>query len=48
VIRFHDNQPSFIDKTKFSDKWALPGGFVPVNEGIDRSCHCFMVEQDWS
>ena len=35
IFGFHDNQLKvLLIKTKYSDKWALPGCFVPVNEYI--------------
>ncbi|MBG6188008.1 NUDIX hydrolase [Flavobacterium sp. CAN_S2] len=38
IFGFHDNQLKvLLIKTKYSEKWALPGGFVPVNEGIDQA-----------
>ncbi|MFH6972871.1 NUDIX hydrolase [Flavobacterium petrolei] len=38
IFGFHDNQLKvLLIKTKYSDKWALPGGFVPGNEGIDQA-----------
>ena len=38
IFGFHDNQLKvLLIKTAYSDKWALPGGFVPVTEGIDKA-----------
>ncbi|WP_426092839.1 NUDIX hydrolase [Flavobacterium sp. DSR3-2] len=38
IFGFHDNQLKvLLIKTKYSDKWALPGGFVPINEDIDQA-----------
>lgn len=38
IFGFHDNQLKvLLIKTKYSDKWALPGGFVPIKEGIDQA-----------
>ena len=38
IFWFHDNQLKvLLIKTKYSDKWALPGGFVSVNEDIDEA-----------
>lgn len=36
IFGFHDNQLKvLLIKTKYSHEWALPGGFVPVDEDID-------------
>ncbi|MEY4963518.1 MAG: hypothetical protein RLZZ323_837 [Bacteroidota bacterium] len=36
IFGFHDNQLKvLLIKTKYSDKWALPGGFVRIDESID-------------
>ncbi|MGZ9735251.1 glycoside hydrolase family 3 C-terminal domain-containing protein [Flavobacterium sp. GNP002] len=38
IFGFHDNQLKvLLIKTKYSDKWALPGGFVSVNEDVDEA-----------
>ena len=38
IFGFHDNQLKvLLIKTKYSDKWALPGGFVPIKEDIDQA-----------
>ncbi|TRX42416.1 NUDIX hydrolase [Flavobacterium restrictum] len=38
IFGFHDNQLKvLLIKTKYSEKWALPGGFVPVDEDIDQA-----------
>jgi 8-oxo-dGTP diphosphatase len=38
IFGFHDNQLKvLLIKTKYSDKWALPGGFVSINEDIDQA-----------
>lgn len=38
IFGFHDNQLKvLLIKTKYSDKWALPGGFVAVHEDIDHA-----------
>lgn len=38
IFGFHDNQLKvLLIKTKYSNKWALPGGFVSVNEDIDQA-----------
>lgn len=38
IFGFHDNQLKILlIKTKYSDKWALPGGFVPISEDIDQA-----------
>ena len=38
IFGFHDNQLKvLLIKTKYSDKWALPVGFVSVNEDIDEA-----------
>ncbi|MBC5864097.1 NUDIX hydrolase [Flavobacterium sp. K77] len=38
IFGFHDNQLKvLLIKTKYSNKWALPGGFVSLNEGIDEA-----------
>lgn len=37
IFGFHDNQLKvLLIKTKYSEKWALPGGFVRVDESIDE------------
>jgi 8-oxo-dGTP diphosphatase len=38
IFGFHDNQLKvLLIKTKYSEQWALPGGFVPLNEDIDQA-----------
>lgn len=38
IFGFHDNQLKVVlIKTKYSDQWALPGGFVSVDEDIDQA-----------
>ncbi|MFV5703781.1 NUDIX hydrolase [Flavobacterium sp. XS2P12] len=38
IFGFHENQLKvLLVKTKHPDKWALPGGFVPINEDIDQA-----------
>ena len=38
IFGFHDNQLKvLLIKTKFSEDWALPGGFVLLDEGIDEA-----------
>ncbi|MFV5698849.1 NUDIX hydrolase [Flavobacterium sp. ZT3R17] len=38
IFGFHDNQLKvLLIKTKHSEEWALPGGFVPVDEDIDQA-----------
>jgi ADP-ribose pyrophosphatase YjhB (NUDIX family) len=38
IFGFHDNQLKILlIKTKYNDQWALPGGFVPINEDIDQA-----------
>ncbi|MFV5690134.1 NUDIX hydrolase [Flavobacterium sp. ZT3R25] len=38
IFGFHDNQLKvLLIKTNYSDKWALPGGFIPVHEDIDQA-----------
>jgi ADP-ribose pyrophosphatase YjhB (NUDIX family) len=38
IFGFHDNQLKvLLIKTKYSDKWALPGGFVSIDEDIDQA-----------
>ena len=38
IFGFHDNQLKvLLIKTKYSDRWALPGGFVSINEDIDQA-----------
>jgi 8-oxo-dGTP diphosphatase len=38
IFGFHDNQLKvLLIKTKYTDKWALPGGFVPIEEDIDQA-----------
>ncbi len=38
IFGFHDNQLKvLLIKTKYSEKWALPGGFIPVDEDIDEA-----------
>jgi ADP-ribose pyrophosphatase YjhB (NUDIX family) len=38
IFGFHDNQLKvLLIKTKYGDKWALPGGFVSIDEGIDEA-----------
>ena len=37
IFGFHDNQLKvLLIKTKYSEDWALPGGFVRVDESIDE------------
>ena len=37
IFGFHDNQLKvLLIKTKYSENWALPGGFVRVEESIDE------------
>jgi 8-oxo-dGTP diphosphatase len=37
IFGFHDNQLKvLLIKTKYSEDWALPGGFVRVGESIDE------------
>jgi 8-oxo-dGTP diphosphatase len=37
IFGFHDNQLKvLLIKTKYSEQWALPGGFVRVDESIDE------------
>ena len=36
IFGFHDNQLKvLLIKTKYSEQWALPGGFVRIDESID-------------
>ncbi len=38
IFGFHENQLKvLLIKTKYSDKWSLPGGFVPVDEDLDQA-----------
>ena len=38
IFGFHDNQLKvLLIKTKHSEEWALPGGFIRVEEGIDEA-----------
>lgn len=38
IFGFHDNQLKvLLLKTQYNDKWALPGGFVSVDEDIDQA-----------
>jgi 8-oxo-dGTP diphosphatase len=38
IFGFHDNQLKvLLIKTKYSNKWSLPGGFVPVDQDIDQA-----------
>lgn len=38
IFGFHDNQLKILlIKTKYNEQWALPGGFVPINEDIDQA-----------
>ncbi|WP_035668233.1 NUDIX domain-containing protein [Flavobacterium sp. 83] len=38
IFGFHDNQLKvLLIKTKYNDKWGLPGGFVPIDEDIDQA-----------
>ena len=38
IFGFHDNQLKvLLIKTKYSDNWALPGGFVSIEEDIDQA-----------
>lgn len=38
IFGFHDNQLKvLLIKTNYSDKWGLPGGFVPIDEDIDQA-----------
>ncbi|MEY4085628.1 MAG: hypothetical protein RL074_1415 [Bacteroidota bacterium] len=37
IFGFHDNQLKvLLIKTKYNEQWALPGGFVSVDESIDE------------
>lgn len=38
IFGFHENQLKvLLIKTKYSDKWSLPGGFVPIHEDLDQA-----------
>lgn len=38
IFGFHDNQLKvLLIKTKYSNKWALPGGFIPIDEDLDNA-----------
>lgn len=38
IFGFHDNQLKvLLIKTKYSEQWALPGGFIPLDEDIDEA-----------
>ena len=38
IFGFHNNQLKvLLNKTQYSDQWALPGGFVPVDEDLDQA-----------
>ena len=38
IFGFHDNQLKvLLIKAIHNDKWSLPGGFVPVDQGIDEA-----------
>ena len=38
IFGFHNNQLKvLLIKTRYSDLWALPGGFVSIDEGIDEA-----------
>jgi len=38
IFGFHDNQLKvLLIKTRYSENWALPGGFISIDEDIDRA-----------
>ena len=38
IFGFHDNQLKvLLIKSKYAERWALPGGFVPINEDLDQA-----------
>jgi ADP-ribose pyrophosphatase YjhB (NUDIX family) len=40
IFGFHDNQLKvLLIKTGYSENWSLPGGFIPINEDIDRAAN---------
>lgn len=40
IFGFHDNQLKvLLIKTKYSNKWALPGGFIPIDEDLDQAAN---------
>lgn len=40
IFGFHDNQLKvLLIKTKYTEKWALPGGFVSIDEDIDQAAN---------
>ncbi len=49
IFGFHNNQLKvLLNKTKYSDQWALPGGFVPVDEDLEPSCSLYFVRTNRS
>ena len=46
IFGFHDNQLKvLLIKTSFDDKWALPGGFIPIEEDIDTAAVTVLKER---